>query len=73
MLLATEDTTLGLMVPTGAIMVMEEIIMLGVEIGMLVIQMEEKGETRVLDTVVGEEEASTAQRERKVELEPWKN
>ena len=72
MLLATEDTTLGLMVLTGAIMVMEEIIMLGVEIGKLVIQME-KGETRVLDTVVGEEEASTAQREKKVELEPWKN
>ena len=73
LLLVTEDTTLGLMVQTGAIMVMEEIMMLGVEIGKLVIQMEDRGETRVLDTGVGEEEVITAQRERKVELEPWKN
>ena len=62
---------------TGAKMVLmeEEVIMIpGVEIGKLVTQiMEARGETRVLDTVVGEEEASTAQRERKVELEPWKN
>ena len=73
LLLVTEDTTLGLMVQTGAIMVMEEIMMPWVEIGKLVIQMEDRGETRVLDTGVGEEEVITAQRERKVELEPWKN
>ena len=73
LLLVTEDTTLGLMAPPRALMPMEEMMMPWVEIGKLVIQMEDRGETRVLDTGVGEEEVITAQRERKVELEPWKN
>jgi len=76
-MLATEDITMELMFQTGALMVMEEvmeeIMMPGVEIGKLVIQTEDRGETRVLDTGVGEEEVITAQREMKAELEPWKN
>ena len=68
-----EDTTLDLMVQTGAIMVMEEVTMLWAEIGKLVFQTEDRGEMRVLDTGVGEEGTITAQRERKEELEHWKN
>ena len=47
----------------------------GVEIGKLVTrQMEARGGTRVLDIKVGEgEEVISTLRERKVELEPWKN
>ena len=69
--LAAEDTTLELMVLTGALMVMEEVKMSGVETGKLDIQKEGRGEIRVLDTRVGE--ATTARREMKAELEPWKN
>ena len=54
-------------------MVVEEAMMSGGEIGNLDIQKEDRGETRVLDTGLGEEEVITAQRERKEELEPWKN
>ena len=39
----------------------------------MAIEMEDRGETRALETGVGEEEAITAQKERKVELEPWKS
>jgi len=54
-------------------MVMEEVIMMpGVEIGKLVTQMEGRGETVVVD-IEEEVEVITVQRERKVELEPWKN
>ena len=92
--MATEDTTLELMVHTGAVMVIMEVVKMlaEVEIGKLVLEMEDRGETmdiqmedkaevmvvetedrgetRVLETGVGEEEAITAQKGRKVELEP---
>ena len=63
------------MVKTGVKMVLEEVMMPGVEIGKLVTrQMEARGGTRVLDIKVGEgEEVISTLRERKVELEPWKN
>ena len=79
-MVVTEDITLKLMFQTGTLMVMEEVSMVveeammsGGEIGNLDIQKEDRGETRVLDTGLGEEEVITAQRERKEELEPWKN
>merc|ERR1719391_1435735 len=79
-MVVTEDITLKLMFQTGTLMVLEEVSMVveeammsGGEIGNLDIQKEDRGETRVLDTGLGEEEVITAQRERKEELEPWKN
>ena len=66
-----------MVVKTGAQMVlMEEVIMIpGVGIGKLATQiMEDRGETRVLDIGVGEEEeVNSTLREMKVELEPWKS
>ena len=87
-MVVTEDITLKLMFQTGTLMVMEEVMSLmmvmeevsmvveeammsGGEIGNLDIQKEDREETRVLDTGLGE--VITAQRERKEELEPWKN
>ena len=58
-------------------MVLEEVMRPGVEIGKLITQqMEARGGTRVMDIKVGEgeeEEVISTLRERKVELEPWKN
>ena len=72
-LMVMEEVMSLMMVMEEVSMVMEEAMMSGVEIGKLGIQMEGGGETRVLDTGVGEEEVITAQRERKEEQEPWKN
>jgi len=60
-------------------MVMEAVIMMpGAEIGKLVTQMEGREETVVVDIEEEEEEEEgveviTAQKEKKVEPEPWKN
>ena len=72
-LMVMEEVMSLMMVMEEVSMVVEEAMMSGGEIGNLDIQKEDRGETRVLDTGLGEEEVITAQRERKEELEPWKN
>ena len=72
-LMVMEEVMSLMMVMEEVSMVVEEAMMSGGEIGNLDIQKEDRGETRVLDTGLGEEEVTTAQRERKEELEPWKN
>ena len=72
-LMVMEEVMALMMVMEEVSMVVEEAMMSGGEIGNLDIQKEDRGETRVLDTGLGEEEVITAQRERKEELEPWKN
>ena len=72
-LMVMEEVMSLMMVMEEVSMVVEEAMMSGGEIGNLDIQKEDREETRVLDTGLGEEEVITAQRERKEELEPWKN